>query len=997
MTIPSLRKTIESNLASSAFVLDGLSLTNESISQFLSGLPDVLHFTSENSTISAGSTWLQIKQNLGGDWKVSGITAGVIESALFSLTLTEGDATVDVQVALSGSFKLPSLGRSLPVSGGTSDPNSGVIDIEISASVLPTFAELASTVGLKQTADQFEEMKIDLPSVSAARFGFDMNTKKFTYAAVDGTLPFGDNVLDVSCIFDPDLTITGSLPEHGGIGLTDIFSTIGLNASNLPDSGLTTLDLSLAPASKTYTFTIEVENNWSIKLGNSSLSITQVGVDIAHEDGTTTATITGEIGIDATSIALIADLDEEGNWEFSGTLAEGSTIKLRSVINTFLPNAIDLPNEVPDMACKDIALMFQTSSGDLTFNASSAEAWDIPVGVDGLSISDINLNINRAESEVSGSIAGTLNIGSANFTSTYNFPGNFVVSGNIPSFKLSPLVQDLCGGDVVRGMSVPAGFMDVELKDIAFEIDPQAREMALSAASPMGQSEIQVKRMTSGSWVFTVGFVPPEKWKFSTIDSSLSVLDGLSFANTALILASSEDRSFELATIETPLEDVSIKRGLNLFASLSMAGLGVDELLNIESLTIYAAIGTDPRNLTLEAQIKGEYKIDKNVAFGDIKFRLQIAPPSFGVTLLGTIHAVIDKSELDFIGALSIEAITTPPSFQASLMATMQGKWQDPMGAKGVAIMDVALDLGIAFPPIRPSIGIAGGLQVGDFLGAAAVKFDTANPGSTMVAIAFNKLYLVDIFDVFCPPAIKKAIPKNIVRTVLDVGFEDVNIYVVPQPTNIGELFFEQGISLKGTMYLWGLRAFASIKIDQGTGILIDGDVDPINVAGVFKLTGAGGKPKASLHLDLRTGATPTIDISGAVELLGLKSETILQVSDTEFYFLTVGKAFNLFETSLEVRGSDMITGDGIYVKATMKNDLFAYLREKATKEIQAAANDAINKIGEAQRKLTAAQNEVNKINKDIASTRETIKKERERDAKRLKMRKTLSAGHRLM
>jgi len=776
----------------------------------------------------------------------------------------------------------------------------------------------------------------------------------------------------------------------GAWSLSDILSALGLNASDFPDSGLSTMGFRLAPADKTYSFSIGLQNDWSVKLGSVSLSVGQVSIDLTREAGTTTGTITGEITVDSTSIELTANLDEEGNWEFSGGTAEGSTIKLRSVINTFLPNAIDLPNEVPDMACKDVALTFKLSSGDITFDASSADAWDIPVGVDGLSISDINLNINRAKddagkSEVSGSIAGTLNIGSANFTSTYNFPGEFVVSGSIPSFKLSPLVQDICGGDTVRGMSVPAGFLDVELKDIAFEINPQAREMALSADSPMGQSEIQVKKMANGTWGFTVGFVPPEKWKFSTIDSSLSVLDGLSFANTALILASSEDRSFELATIETPLEDVSIKRGLNLFASLSMKGLGVDELLKIESLTIYAAIGSDPRNLTLEAQIAGEFDIAKNVAFGDIKFRLQVAPPSFGVTLLGTIHALIDKSELDFIGGLSIEAITTPPSFQASLMATMEGRWQDPMGAKGVAIMDVALDLGIAFPPIRPSIGIAGGLQVGSFIGAAAIKFDTANPASTMVAIAFNQLYLVDIFDTFCPPAIKKAIPRNIVKTVLDVGYEDVSIYIVPQATNIGELYFEQGIALKGTMYLWGLRVFASVKIDQATGILIEGTVDPINIAGVIKLRGMGGKPGPSLYLDLRTGATPTIDISGAVELFGFVSETILQISDTEFYFLSIGKIYNLFEASLEVRGSGTTDGGSIYVKATMKNDLFEYLREKATKEIEAAANDAINKIGEAQRKLTAAQNEVNKINNDIADMRATVTKERERDAARLK------------
>ena len=775
---------------------------------------------------------------------------------------------------------------------------------------------------------------------------------------------------------------------EGSWTLSKLLSAFGLSASNFPQSGLSTIGFRLAPADETYSFSIGLVNDWALKLAGSSLTVTQVGVDLTREAKTTTATVTGEIVVDKTSIELTAAKDGEGNWEFSGGTAEGSTIKLRSVINTFLPSAIDLPSEVPNMACTDISLTFKPSSGDITFASNSADAWNIPVGVDGLSISDINLNINRAKgddgkSATSGSIAGTLNIGAANFTSTYEFPGDFVLSGNIPSFKLSPLVQDICGGDVVRGIPVPAGFLDVELKNIAFEVNPKQKEMAFSAGSPLGQSEIQVKKMKSGSWGFAVGFVPPAKWKLSKIDSSLSVLDDLKFSDTALILSSSEDRSFELATIETPRDDVSIKRGLNLFATLSMAGLGVDKLLGLQSLTVYTAIGTDPRNLVIEAQVEGEFEIDKNVAFGDIKFRLNVAPPSFGVMLLGTLHARIDKSELNFIGGLGIAV--TPPSFQANMTATMEGRWQDPMGAKGVAIMDVALYLGIAFPPIRPSIGIAGGLQVGDFIGAAAVKFDAANPGSTMVAIAFNQLYLTDLFDVFCPPPIKKAIPKKIVKTVLNVGFEDVNIYVVPQPTNIGELYFEQGISLSGTMFLWGLRVHSSIKIDQTSGILIEGDVDPITIAGVVKIKGAAGKPGPSLYMDLRTGATPTIDISGAVEIFGLKSETVLQISDTEFYFMTIGKIYNLFEASVEVRGSDRNNGGSIYVKAMMKNDLFAYLRDKATKEIQSAANSATNKIAEEQRKLTAAQKEVNKINKNIQDMRETVKKERERDAARLR------------
>lgn len=185
-------------------------------------------------------------------------------------------------------------------------------------------------------------------------------------------------------------------------------------------------------------------------------------------------------------------------------------------------------------------------------------------------------------------------------------------------------------------------------------------------------------------------------------------------------------------------------------------------------------------------------------------------------------------------------------------------------------------------------------------------------------------------------------------------------------------------------MFFWGLRAFGRLNIDQTRGILVEGEVDEINLGGIFKLTGAGGKPKASLHLALRTGQKPSIDISGAVELLGIRSETQLRVSDKGFFFLTSAKLFNLFEATLEVQGGNLKTGEDIFIKATMKNDLFKFLREEASKAIQQAADEATRKISQAQQTVTNAQQEVNRLNIAIEAMRRTVQAERDRDAQRL-------------
>jgi hypothetical protein len=106
---------------------------------------------------------------------------------------------------------------------------------------------------------------------------------------------------------------------------------------------------------------------------------------------------------------------------------------------------------------------------------------------------------------------------------------------------------------------------------------------------------------------------------------------------------------------------------------------------------------------------------------------------------------------------------------------------------------------------------------------------------------------------------------------------------------------------------------------------------------------------------------------------LGICSETILRVSDKEFYFFTTGKIFDLFEAALEVRGGDFLNGDSIYIHAAMRNDLFAYLREKVTTEIDSAANEATRQLRSAQQQLTEYQYQVNSLQNEITNAKARI------------------------
>jgi len=787
----------------------------------------------------------------------------------------------------------------------------------------------------------------------------------------------------------PRFAMHGYMVQGGGLSLTRLINFFASDEVSVPqgfpDIVFSELGVTLDPKNRAFSLSGSALTDWEIIPKLVKLQQVETNFEVARIDGKTVVSglILGTLMIAGAEVSLVADIEDQ--FVLRGKI---SKLSLSAILEEFFA-MVELPTDLPNFEFANIEIAVTPKTGEFSLTGKSSNSWPIPIGVDGLEVEDISFQVLRSanstqaeattrQRSVTGFISGTLEVNTARFPITYQFPGDFVLQGHIPSLNLSPLVQKLCGSEVIRDLPIPASVLALSFSDVEVTIAPQQKSFSLAAGSSLGQVELIVKKI-SDRWGFTAGFMPPSSWKFSEIADELRVLDGLKFSNTALILASSDDRNFALTRVQAQRSDVAIIRGLNFFAGMNLSGLGVDALLGITSLNVYTAISGKPADLVLEASIDGSFDLGKGVAFGDIRFRLKPAPSDFSLTLMGTVTAILNNSVLRFIGGMEVK----PRS--AEFQATMLGIWQDPFDAKGVSIANVAIELGMSFPPPLPTVGIAGTLQIGEFQGVVAVKFDSAMPSRSMLAIAFNRLYFLDVIGTFCGTAVKQAIPASLAKTVLDIGFENVKIYIVPQPTTIGELKFEQGTQLEGTMYFWGLRAYGYLKIDYLDGVEVKGDVEPINLAGIFKLTGATGKPKPSLYLKVSPKTVPNLDISGAVELLGIRSETQIRLSDSGFTFTTIGKIFDLFECTLEVRGQNLTQGGDFFIVATMRNDLLEYLRREASNAIKAAADEATRSLSNAQDAVASAQRNVDKLNTDINNMRQTIQRERDRDAQRMR------------
>ncbi|MDW7694506.1 hypothetical protein R9C00_07125 [Flammeovirgaceae bacterium SG7u.111] len=727
----------------------------------------------------------------------------------------------------------------------------------------------------------------------------------------------------------------------------------------------------------------EDEAVWQIPFGDDELAIGRLNFYVQKETGGVKMKFSGGATMFGSTLTVAAELDKKMQISASAT-----NVNLTGIIDALLGD-IDFPPEVPDVVFDTVEMTVTPSTKEVVFSASATEDWEVPLGVAGFLIEDLQLSLERkaiagGKFKTTGTLSGEASIGAVSFDLVYDFPGDFVFTTQIPEISLSPVVQDLCGTEAMMGISVPSSVANVALKKMKLRVAPQQKTMSFSGTSLLGSTELIVTKNLQGKWVFIAAFAPPASWKFSKLESSLKPLDKLSLENTALVLSSAPDKDVPLTVIQIP-DDISINKGLTFFAALDMSDLGVKDLMNVSSLTVSTSIDRNPANIKLAAAMGGSFKISDNVAMGDMKFFLRPVPSNFELGISGSVLAKIDKSELAFVGTMFIRPIDRSAGFAA----TMLGFWDEPFGVKGLSVGNVALEVGIGIVPppavAAPIVGIAGSIAINELSGSAAVKADTANPGNSMIAASFNRLYLNDVIQTFCEKKVYNQIPADIRNTVLDAGLEDVAVYVVPQPTTIGELFYEQGFRFEGKLSIGEFDASFFFLLSYSEGFAIKASMDPIKIGSVFELAGAGNLPGPTLEVDLRVGGSPGIVIAGLVNIMGIQAQTLVSISDKGFLFFVEGKIFDLFVASLTVSGGNLKEGGDFYIKAQMKNDLISYLRENAQKAIQDAASEATKDIEAAQKDVAKVQKEVDKIDTDIKNMREVIKAERARDAKRVK------------
>lgn len=785
----------------------------------------------------------------------------------------------------------------------------------------------------------------------------------------------------------PGVDFADALPRELGvfdaIRVTDIDVVINVKSRSLSHLGVG----------------LQAETDWEIASGFASVDRINVYL-MASDLGRKSCRIDGSISTDLVVGDIAANVTAYApEFIFTASIPD---LPLSATITRFAPALQSTIETLPEIDLSDVHISIAPKSGQFSLRAVSDAEWKIPVGIDGLVIRDLLFEINRQPGKkrgkvgsVSGLISGMMQIGDATIEVEYAFPGDFVLRGNLPEIDFSPLLRHVAGTSVLRDTPIPDSVLNATLEDIFFVIAPGRRHFQLAARMGMGEAEILIKKTSRGSWGCALGVAISPDWKLSELAPGLGPLDDLELGGAGIILSTTDDDSMALSVVNPSRPQVEINRdqlgmvepqalgsriqkGLNLFVNMSLLGTGADELLKIENLQVYAAIGSNPLKMTLEARIDGRIPLGPDAFLSGIAFRLQPLSTNPSITLLGVIELNAGDDQLRFTGAVQVSPR------DAEIAATMQGDWTEPLGFPDLTISDVGLSGGLSFVTLLPTIGIAGSLQVGTVAAKAAVRFDTGKPEHSMVAATMNRLMVIDVVDAFCTDDMSAAVPAEARRMLATTGMEDVNIHLVPMPCRIGELQYPQGIRIKGRMFLPGFRAEADIQLDPERGIKVFGAMTPIEIAGVFKIDGARGEPGPSLNIQLQRGEPFVVLVQGFAQVLGIEGEVFVNINQSGFEFELEGKICDLFEAHIFAKGGRLDSDVGFYLLVEMQNDLMEYLRAEATRAIEAVADAALHELNQAQDVLEVKQAKLSGLDQEIAKMRKAVERDRKRDQKNL-------------
>jgi hypothetical protein len=670
-------------------------------------------------------------------------------------------------------------------------------------------------------------------------------------------------------------------------------------------------------------------------------------------------------------------------------------------LSSFLPKSFPLNT---DLSIKDFSLEFDDKGDSLSkFNLNFGIGTYTVNGFDGFAINGMSVGFvldkpTSPQRKATAVVSGDGNIGAVPVTLSANMssaPDDLMFSFTAGNISIPSLLNTFMSDGKANSLLkfIPESFKSKEITSVTASFNPTNKNFTALAQASFGEAELQFNGATEESkseMLFAIA--PPAGFKFSQLANALAPLDAIELSGTALIISTLADPGAKCSLSALKDEgEMKVEAGVNIFSSVKFSS-DLQKVLKVSSLKLRGTVNENFTNMSLAAALKLNIPMGDNIKMTDVVFGIRLGtvnPVLFSIG--GKIEAKVGDDLVGFNAAM--EFSPTDQQIQAMLFmeamkrrngVVLKGKliegnksdipeWTEPFGIPGVGLRRLGVSAGIDFknPILISSLGFTAAARLGTVTnrlkhieGDATIVINIANPTKSLVDVTMKNMTIISMIDAF----VENANIQGAIRTALNTGVDSGRVLVVPVDGMVAfGKTYNKGIAFGGQLSIAGIKGYADFALNDN-GFKAAGAIAPIDWGnGAFQLKGRT-TDKAQFSFAFAKNTPPAIFIDGKISLLGISSETSVMVDDKGFEFTTSGKIANVFEATLEGKGTSFTqTGGGIYVRAALRNDLVSTLNKMVTGKINEAIQTTKTTLQQTRTNLEAARNNIKDVDDRIA------------------------------
>ncbi|GEM_PF-6791068 len=460
---------------------------------------------------------------------------------------------------------------------------------------------------------------------------------------------------------------------------------------------------------------------------------------------------------------------------------------------------------------------------------------------------------------------------------------------------------------------------------------------------------------TTSAYEILAAYSLPENLEFG---GGLTLLNSFRPSNAGIVVSTFKDPTDNTLPIFAGLGsgNTLVRRGVTFLALVDIENFRQQSLKTVlRNVTKYFDVTSPLNSILFKAHLplppqpfsdfsamaalnfSKQMNLFRRVYFKDLSLEAKPAAGDPEFSLYGTIGVVWDNPDkpLLFKGGFGINAASLTVTGKAQMDGALN--LPNPYGFPKVSFANLALTAGIKFSteiPTPDNLFLSGQMRINDITGNATIGLDQNEFNKNMVLARFCNLDFNNIMDAFCGPEITNKIPRFIRNKIGGTGIKNVYIKLIPPgastnfiggpppdpgfteacaniPT-VKENDFDPGFKLAGQAQVlnWDgnfVFGFEGTMSSLSAGLTAIGNMAPlkfpfkIGSVPVFELTGAGGRGRPELFVDLSTRHL----MSGITnKFSALRSESSVEFVPAKSCFLQArhsGRAFDIAGASKQM------------------------------------------------------------------------------------------------